>query len=162
MQFLIVQQIGGGATRSAALFQKVIENLQIIVDGDSGVGPQFFFKGTQLICGGGGLSAEVAEADLAAGDAVQEFVEFGVCFGAGTSENLILDLTGVPYIDSAGLGVILSAWAHSQRTGTKFAVAGVSDRVRVLLDMTKVESMLPQFATAEEADRSFKGAAASR
>jgi len=77
-------------------------------------------------------------------------------------KNLILDLTGVPYIDSAGLGVILSAWAHSQRTGTKFAVAGVSDRVRVLLDMTKVESMLPQFATAEEADRSFKGAAASR
>ncbi len=76
-------------------------------------------------------------------------------------KNLILDLTGVPYIDSAGLGVILSAWAHSQRTGTKFAVTGVSDRVRVLLDMTKVDSMLPQFATAAEADRSFKGAAAS-
>lgn len=72
-------------------------------------------------------------------------------------KNAILDLTHVPYIDSAGLGVILSAWAHSQRTGHQFALAGVSDRVRVLFNMTKVDSMLPQFATVEDAERKFAG-----
>jgi len=77
-------------------------------------------------------------------------------------KNLILDLSGVPYIDSAGLGVILSAWAHSQRTGSKFAVTNVSDRVRVMLNMTRVDSMLPQFRTPEEAERSFNATAASQ
>jgi anti-anti-sigma factor len=69
--------------------------------------------------------------------------------------NTILDLTEVPYIDSAGLGVILSHWAHTQRVGNKFAVVGVSERVKVLLDMTKVSALLPSFATAQEAERRF-------
>ena len=67
----------------------------------------------------------------------------------------ILEITNVPYIDSAGLGVILSHWAHTQRTGNKFAVVGVCERVRTLLDMTKVSAMLPTFATVAEAERKF-------
>ena len=67
----------------------------------------------------------------------------------------IIDLTGVPFIDSAGLGAILSHWVHTQRAGDKFAVVGASERVRVLFKITKVESLLPMYATAEEGERSF-------
>ena len=67
----------------------------------------------------------------------------------------VIDVTEVPYIDSAGLGTILSHWSHTQRTGHKFAVAGVSPRIEVLLEITKVNTILPMFKTAEEADRSF-------
>ena len=70
-------------------------------------------------------------------------------------KNTILDLTEVPYIDSAGLGVILSAWAHSQRIGCKFALAGIRERIETLLDITKIKAMLPSFATVEEAERNF-------
>ena len=76
-------------------------------------------------------------------------------------KNVILDLSGVPYIDSGGLGVILSAWAHGQRSQSKFALAGVCERVKTLLDMTKVDSMLPQFATVEDAERNFGDNAAA-
>jgi anti-anti-sigma factor len=69
----------------------------------------------------------------------------------------IIDLTEVPYIDSAGLGTILSHWSHTQRTGHKFALTGASPRINLLLEITKVNTVLPLFATAEAADQSFAG-----
>jgi len=73
----------------------------------------------------------------------------------------IIDFAGVPYIDSAGLGVVLSHWAHTQRIGAKFAIVAMPDRVRVLLEMTKVDTLLPIFPTAADAERSFSGAAST-
>jgi anti-sigma B factor antagonist len=67
----------------------------------------------------------------------------------------IVDLTGVPYIDSAGLGAVLSHWAHTQRTVKKFAVAGICERVQVLFNLTKVSTLLPCFTTVQEAEQSF-------
>jgi anti-anti-sigma factor len=69
----------------------------------------------------------------------------------------VIDVTEVPYIDSAGLGTILSHWSHTQRHGKKFAMTGVSQRIGVLLEVSKVNTVLPTFKTAEEADRNFTG-----
>ncbi len=69
----------------------------------------------------------------------------------------VIDVTEVPYIDSAGLGTILSHWSHTQRHGKKFAMTGVSQRIGVLLEISKVNTVLPIFKTAEEADRNFTG-----
>ena len=69
----------------------------------------------------------------------------------------VIDVTDVPYMDSAGLGTLLSHWAHTQHVSAKFAVTGVSPRIAVLLEVTKVNTVLPMFATAEEADLSFTG-----
>jgi anti-anti-sigma factor len=76
-------------------------------------------------------------------------------------KSTIIDFSGVPYMDSAGLGVVLSHWAHTQRIGVKFAVVAVPERVKVLLDMTKVSTLLPSFATAADAERAFSSAADS-
>jgi anti-sigma B factor antagonist len=73
----------------------------------------------------------------------------------------VIDVSEVPYIDSAGLGTILSRWAHTQRTGHKFALTGISPRIEVLLEITKVNTVLPMFKTAEEADLNFTGKGAS-
>ena len=73
----------------------------------------------------------------------------------------IVDLTGVPYIDSAGLGAILCHWAHTQRTGKKFAVAGICERVQVLFNLTKVSTLLPSFTTVQEAEQSFSASSGS-
>jgi anti-sigma B factor antagonist len=72
----------------------------------------------------------------------------------------VIDVTATPYIDSAGLGTILSHWSHTQRHGRKFALTGVSPRIEVLLEITKVNTVLPMFRTAEEADANFAGQAA--
>src|ERR1700744_2886332 len=70
-------------------------------------------------------------------------------------KSTIIDFSGVPYIDSAGLGIVLSHWAHTQRIGVKFAAVGISERVQVLLEMTGVAKLLPSFATVADAERSF-------
>src|SRR5271166_1795704 len=53
----------------------------------------------------------------------------------------IIDLSAVPFIDSAGLGAILGHWVHTQKNGNKFAVTGVSARVKMLLKITKADSV---------------------
>jgi anti-sigma B factor antagonist len=67
----------------------------------------------------------------------------------------IIDFSGVPYIDSAGLGVVLSHWAHTQRIGAKFAAVAISERVKVLLEMTRVDTVLPMYPTVADAERAF-------
>jgi anti-sigma B factor antagonist len=55
---------------------------------------------------------------------------------------LIMDLSSVPYMDSAGLGVMMNYFVSAQSHGRKFFVTGVSDRLRALLEMTKVDNVL--------------------
>ena len=71
----------------------------------------------------------------------------------------IIDFSAVPYMDSVGLGALLSHWAHTQRIGVHFATVGISDRVRVLLDMSRVSTILPSYPTAADAERAFSTAA---
>jgi anti-anti-sigma factor len=66
--------------------------------------------------------------------------------------DLVIDLAEVPYMDSAGLGAILTAYASSQRHHNQFALANVSKRVRVLLQITKVDTLLPIFDSVAEAE----------
>ena len=70
-------------------------------------------------------------------------------------KSTIIDFSSVPYIDSAGLGIVLSHWAHTQRIGVKFAAAGISERVSVLLEMTGVAKLLPSYPTVADAERAF-------
>lgn len=65
---------------------------------------------------------------------------------------LIVDAAGVPYMDSAGLGALIGIFASGQRTGQKFAISRVPDKVQVLFDMTGVKGMLPCFDSIEEAE----------
>jgi anti-sigma B factor antagonist len=65
----------------------------------------------------------------------------------------IIDLTDVPYIDSAGLGMIVSHYVRCQGRDVRLVLVGVNARVVQLLEMTKVDGFLPRIATVEEADR---------
>lgn len=64
----------------------------------------------------------------------------------------ILDLSGVPYMDSAGMGLIINHYVHCQNHGSKMVVAGVSPRVHELFRMTKVDSVIPQADSVEAAE----------
>ena|ERR1700722_11966193 len=74
-------------------------------------------------------------------------------------KSTIIDFSKVPYIDSAGLGIVLSHWAHTQRIGVKFATVGISERVQVLLEMTGVSKILPSYPSLADAEKAFSNAA---
>jgi anti-sigma B factor antagonist len=84
--------------------------------------------------------------------------EFQTLLRQQTAHNLIVDLTNVSYMDSAGLGAILGAYASCERHGRKFAVAGVSDRVHTLFEVAGVGQMLPQFASVDAAEKQLLAA----
>ncbi len=67
-------------------------------------------------------------------------------------KGVIIDLAAVPYIDSAGLGVLLGHWSHTQRRGFKFALVGMSQRVHTIFEITHTDTVLPIFATQAEAE----------
>jgi anti-anti-sigma factor len=64
----------------------------------------------------------------------------------------ILDLTEVPYMDSAGLGIVVSHYVSCQRKGVRLIAAGVGPRVRELLKITKLDTTIAMTATVDEAD----------
>ena len=69
---------------------------------------------------------------------------------AGTA--VIVDLAAVPYMDSAGLGAVISIFASCQRTNRGFAIIGVSPRIRTLFEVTHCDGLLPCFDSLAAAD----------
>ncbi len=63
----------------------------------------------------------------------------------------ILDLSGVPYMDSAGMGLLINHYVHCQNHGSKFIAVGITPRVLELFKITKVDSIIPQAGDVESA-----------
>jgi len=64
----------------------------------------------------------------------------------------ILDLSGVEYMDSAGMGAIINYYVSAQRRGNKLIAAGANYRVVELFKLTHVDSLIPMTANVEEAE----------
>ena len=64
----------------------------------------------------------------------------------------VIDLTGVPYMDSAGMGLVMNTYVRCQTRGVKLVVAGANSRVMDLFKVTKVDMVLPLVGTVDEAD----------
>lgn len=69
----------------------------------------------------------------------------------GTQGVQVFNLAEVPYMDSAGLGMLASQFARCQAAGVRMVLAGVSPRVMELLRITKLDRLIPRVATADEA-----------
>jgi anti-anti-sigma factor len=70
---------------------------------------------------------------------------------AETAQILVLDFTGVPFVDSAGLGALISVFLHYKAGNRKLALVGLNEKCRALLKMSNVENLFPTFATVDAA-----------
>jgi anti-sigma B factor antagonist len=61
---------------------------------------------------------------------------------AGTTK-IALDMSGVPYIDSAGLGAIVHAYGLAMEHQGSIRLCGISGKVASLLKMTRMDTFLP-------------------
>lgn len=68
---------------------------------------------------------------------------------------MILDLSDSPYMDSAGLGLIMNYYVSAENNGRKLLLAGVNQRIMALFTVTKVHEVLLSFPTVEEAEASL-------
>jgi len=84
---------------------------------------------------------------------LSNFFQFQSLVRGNTSRNLILNLGGVPYIDSAGIGALVGAYVNHQKDGRSLALVGVSQRVRDALQVTRVEQFFQFYETEEAAQQ---------
>jgi anti-sigma B factor antagonist len=61
----------------------------------------------------------------------------------------VVDLGQVPYMDSAGMGVIVNAYVHCRNHGGEFFAVAVCDRVKSLFEVTRVDKLIPMRDTAD-------------
>ena len=71
------------------------------------------------------------------------------------SENapeLIIDMSGVPYMDSAGLGVLIAAYVRAKKTSRKLSFTGMNERVKAVTDTSRLSQFLDIYPTVEDAE----------
>ena len=73
---------------------------------------------------------------------MRDVFEFQQLVRADAAPLTIIDLTEVPYMDSASLGSVLGFHVSCEKEGRKYALRGASDRLRSLFRMSGVDSML--------------------
>jgi anti-sigma B factor antagonist len=66
-------------------------------------------------------------------------------------QTVILDLSDVPYMDSSGLGSLVSAYVTRHKATRRIALSGVNERVLKLFETTKVEPLFLIFPTLDDA-----------
>jgi anti-sigma B factor antagonist len=72
-------------------------------------------------------------------------------------KKLVLNLEGVPYIDSAGLGEIVRTYTTVSRQGGSLKLLNLTKRIEDLLSITKLLTVFETFDTEPEAIKSFSG-----
>lgn len=66
-------------------------------------------------------------------------------------ENLIIDLSRVPYLDSSGVGVVLSLFKFMRNRNGSLSVAEPNEKIKRVFDVTKMTEIIPVYANVEEA-----------
>jgi anti-sigma B factor antagonist len=80
--------------------------------------------------------------------AVQDFIEQG-------NKCLVVNLGKVNYMNSSGIGAIISAYTSYKKVTGEVKLAGISDNVQNLLAVTKLIDIFDVHETVDEAIDSF-------
>jgi len=58
------------------------------------------------------------------------------------SKQIVFDISGLEYVDSSGVGTLVSCLTKLKKAGGQMKVAGANPRIRRIFSMTGVESMM--------------------
>lgn len=70
--------------------------------------------------------------------------------------NVVGDLSNVKFMNSSGLGIMISALTSLRNAGGDFKICGASDRIESLLMITKLITVFNHFKTLDEAVKSYQ------
>jgi anti-sigma B factor antagonist len=85
-------------------------------------------------------------------DTVPDFLKI---IRAQSDPVVILDFGGLSYIDSAGVGSLVQTFAAFKKSERRLVLSAVNDRVRAVLEITRVQSLFPSYATVADAEKNL-------
>jgi len=68
------------------------------------------------------------------------------------SSALIVDFSGVPFIDSAGLGALVGVSVSTKKANRKVAYAAMNKQAKALVEMTHVNQLFQTYDTVKDAE----------
>src|SRR6056297_284199 len=71
----------------------------------------------------------------------------------GDFKNIILDFQGVPYIDSAGLGTLVSILREVRNYQKELKIVALRKNIKRIFEMTRLDNIFNIYDTIEEADK---------
>ena len=81
--------------------------------------------------------------------------ELGRAIENNASPRIVVDLAGVTFLDSTGVGVLVGALKRAREAGGALHFCGAQTRVRRVFEITGLIGALPLFATRDEAFAAF-------
>jgi anti-anti-sigma factor len=88
---------------------------------------------------------------------LSEFSSAVVALIAAGEHKLLIELTGVSYVDSASIGCLMDLYRQVSAAGGTLKLAGVQKRVETMLTMTGAQSFLEIYPDEAGAIKSFGG-----
>lgn len=64
---------------------------------------------------------------------------------------LVLDMSGVKFLDSAGIGALAQLFVHRRGQGQKFALAALTQQAKAVMEVAGLLKLLPAYASVTEA-----------
>lgn len=99
---------------------------------------------------GASLVARVSgDLDLAVADDLRTALDCAM--GDSGTRYLVLDLSGVGFIDSSGLGVILGRYRRLLQEGGKVVLVGLAPTVKRVLELSGLLRIMREYSSAEDA-----------
>src|SRR5438034_11107768 len=96
--------------------------------------------------------APTGRLDVAGAPALQEVVSEVVKTGP---PRIVIDMEGVSFVDSTGLGSVISALKQVRGSQGELRLAAPNQQARVVLELTTLDRVFPYYATVEEALTGF-------
>ena len=97
----------------------------------------------------------VREDRLDANNSEELKAELRRLFESGTKD-LIIDLKEVLFIDSSGLGVLVSGYKNSSTLHGSLKLSNLQSQVKSMFELTRLQRVFDIFTTADDALRSYK------
>lgn len=72
------------------------------------------------------------------------------------TKKIVLNLSGVSYIDSGGLGTLVGVYSSARAAGADVKLTGLNQRLRDVLAITKLATVFEVYDTEQEAIAAYK------
>ena len=75
--------------------------------------------------------------------------------GADGIKRVVIDLKGVKWMNSSGLGVLMASWGSLRKEGGNMKLANISEKINSLLMITQLMQFFETYQSVERALASF-------
>lgn len=77
-------------------------------------------------------------------DKIHQIIDKGI-------KNIVIDLKGVHYMNSTGIGILISSYTTVKNCGGDLKLASMDNKIQGVLSITKLNQVLNDYTTVDEA-----------